>query len=251
MQFYFSGISSKTESNLLQQAGIENALVDPTDLPNVSDWNGKIMLDSGAYRMFKSGKQASIEDFRTMLEGLNPEAFTHVVSLDVIDDPEKTKANWDYLSAAGIKTLPVWHYGDPLEYLEYYLGKTDVVGLGGLVRHIRSKRDQKMSKEEKAEWESYRKGVLAEMLKLCQLYPNRFHFFGLCWIDAVNALYPYLYSADSSLYLEAARYGYVIFINTRTKKLSHAPCKLIPQYAALDRAGRIIESARAICSYLE
>jgi len=58
-KLYFSGVASRREFKLLQQAGVKRIMVDPFDLKNIpADWDGEVLLDSGAYRAFKQPRKA-------------------------------------------------------------------------------------------------------------------------------------------------------------------------------------------------
>ena len=58
-----------------------------------------------------------------------------------------------------------------------------------------------------------------------------------------------LYFSGVADRLDAGRYGHVIFTHTRTGRLSQAPARVIPAYAGLDRAARIVESARNLAAF--
>ncbi len=55
-------------------------------------------------------------------------------NLDIINNAEATWANQQYLEAAGIKPIPVWHFGCDVKWLLMYLEKGyDYIAIGGLV----------------------------------------------------------------------------------------------------------------------
>jgi hypothetical protein len=80
--------------------------------------------------------------------------------------------------------------------------------------------------------------VLDELTELCQQYGKGLHLLGLNWLKAFQRLAPLIRSADTSKWLDGARYGHALFVNSRTGQLSQAPARAIPQYAGLDREGR-------------
>ncbi len=256
-QFFFSGISDIKSYDLLKTNGASHLLVDPYDLANVTIWQGPIALDSGAYRLFKEGrkKETPIELTPAMtaelLRPLNLNRFTFVTTCDVIGNPEKTHRNWRTLMRDyRLATMPVWQWGAPVEHLHEYLGESQLVGLGGTVPLLRNKQAKDFAAEINAKglpvtcetlkqaakaYEAGRRMILEQLGEICARHPGRFHFFGLCWMQAINQLAPYLFSADSSLWLEGARKGLAVFVHAHTGKLAHAPKGAIPETRSLER----------------
>jgi hypothetical protein len=125
----------------------------------------------------------------------------------------------------------VWGYGSCPALLDRYLVESDLVGVGGIAKgHARKD-----------------KSVLAGLTKLADRHPGRFHAFGLNWPLAMSRLDAALASHDSSAWLKAARYGHVVFRNTRTGNLQSAPARVGTRH--LDRRERLIESARALNAF--
>lgn len=243
MHLYFSGIASKQELGFLQEAQIENLLFDPLDFnklfDNISDYkkkylninglNTRIMLDSGAYREFKGKFSIEIDEYKNLAKNHD---FDLRVAKDVIGDPKQTFDNWkNHFSPAKTSTpyMPVWEYGAPEEYLKAYLDDSPIVGIGGLVPKMREKDNQ----------------MLKDLKKLCKQYPGRFHLFGCNWLKAVNHLRDFLYSGDTSKFLDGGRYGHVIFTHAKHGTLSQAPAKFLG-LQDLTRADRCIKSAEAM-----
>ncbi len=55
-------------------------------------------------------------------------------NLDVINNPEKTWENQQFLEAAGLHPIPVYHFGCDLKWLELYLKKGyDYLAIGGMI----------------------------------------------------------------------------------------------------------------------
>lgn len=255
--FYFSGIGEIKSYDLLKINGASHLLVDPHDLANVSTWQGPLALDSGAYRLFKEGmkKGAPLELTPAMtaelLRPLDPNRFTFITTCDVIGNPEKTYRNWRTLMRDyRLTTMPVWQWGAPIEHLREYLSESQLVGLGGTVPLLRNKQakdfaaeitvrgipvTREMLKQAVKSYEASRRAILEQLGEICARYPGRFHFFGLCWMQAINQLTPYLFSADSSLWLEGARKGLAVFVHAQTGKLAHAPKRAIPETRSLER----------------
>lgn len=257
MQFFFSGISDRKNYDLLIANGASHLLVDPYDLPNIEGWQGPAALDSGAYRLFREGKKKGVTLELTpamtaqLLRPLNLNRFTFTTTCDVVGNPEKTRKNWRTLQREyGLATMPVWQWGAPMEHLAEYMGEADIVGLGGTVPFLRNKKEKDIAEElmekgllasEEAvkkglkEYEANRAVILEKLGEICARYPGRFHFFGLCWMQAIDQLSPYLFSGDSSLWLEGASKGLAVFVHTKTGKLSHAPKGALKETKGMSR----------------
>lgn len=229
MKFYFSGVRSPREAALLTQAGITHVLVDPASYTRIAPSPfPNLVLDSGAYAAYKAGQMLTTASYAATLSELPLEVFTWITCNDVIGDPAQTKANWCELNALGYTTIPVWQWGSSLTDLYAYLHRAPLVGIGGLVPHLRDRRNEKLDKAAKAAWDRQRTKTLAALLGIVQQHPQRFHLFGLCWVKAFNALAPYLASADSSLWLNGRKYGLALFIHSKTGKLTLAPKAMLP-----------------------
>ena len=95
-----------------------------------------IMLDSGAFSVFNSGGERTIDidDLCDFIKD-HREKITVPVALDVIDDPtgEKSLRNWDYMrDVRGVDAVPTFHSGEPWEVLRYYCDNTDYICFGGV-----------------------------------------------------------------------------------------------------------------------
>jgi len=225
--FYFSGLSGDTEAEVLKTAGIQHVLVDPTDLARAQGF-AHIALDSGAYRAFKKGNALDIPSY---LQLATSDVFDFFVAPDVIGDPESSHDNWEAHKCPGM--IPVWQWGGDEGLLSTYLEESTIVGIGGLVQLMRDK-DEKM---------------LKKLTQLCERHPGRIHLFGANWLKAINTLKALVYSMDTSKFLDAARYGHLIFIHEKTGKLHQAPAKVLGR-GDLSRKERLILSARAMNDYM-
>lgn len=258
MRFYFSGISSAAEVDLLQAAGAANILVDHHQAPLVAGWEEvEKVKDSGAYAAFARG--VPMPPWAEYIA--DADSYTWLAAPDVIGSEAASIAAWEQVRGTVANVAPVWHWGGAEELgegahralLERYAGEAaPVVCLGGLVPFLRSRRNEKLSPEQRKAWNAQRKATLKRLVPVCRAYPGRFHALGLCWVPAIVELADYLASGDSSLWLRApARYGDLLFTNTKTGKLSQAPARVLPEARGWDRPRRCIESARALQSYLQ
>lgn len=257
MKFYFSGISSSAEVAMLQAAGATHILVDPSQAPLVAGWESvEKVKDSGAYAATRGTLMPPWADYIS-----DAASYTWLAAPDTIGDETATVATWEQVRGTVPNLAPVWHWGGADELgeaahralLESYLrDDPPIVCIGGLVPYLRSRRNEKLSPAARKAWNAERKATLKRLVPLCRANPGRFHIFGLCWVPAIVELAEYLGSGDSSLWLRApARYGDVLFVNTRSGKLSQAPAGVLPEARNWERPRRCIESARALQRYLQ
>lgn len=83
-------------------------------------------LDSGAFSAWSSGK---VIDMDALMEECRNPMWHECVSLDVVHDPQKSLENALKMQAAGCKSYPVFHVGEPMEYLDEYVRCFPKVGL--------------------------------------------------------------------------------------------------------------------------
>ncbi|MEP0873887.1 hypothetical protein NDA01_29705 [Trichocoleus desertorum AS-A10] len=240
-KFYFSGVASKDEQLMLEQAGITNILVDPIDLKHVLDWGGSLALDSGEYRRFRHQLAEVVDIEEYLFKIARSRSIDWMAAPDLFAEPLWTLARWNQIKHWDVPNLvPVWSWDAPLSILHQYLDEAPWVGIGGCVpwMHLQGKENLKAKREN-----------LATLKSLCQQHPNRFHLFGLCWEEAIEVLTPYLHSADSSHWLCGARKGQVIFMNSRTGRLGKAPAKALPFAKDWSREQRCIENAKVLAQF--
>ena len=103
-----------------------------------------LFLDSGAYSALTQQTTIDIKDYIAFIKE-HKKYIDLYANLDVIaeanNDPLKAKAdaaqatlkNQKIMEKAGLNPLPVFHYGEPFDYLEKYLAKYPYIAIGGLV----------------------------------------------------------------------------------------------------------------------
>jgi hypothetical protein len=228
MQFYFSGISNHSAYKLLEAAGVQHLMADPFDQKHIPAMRDHLALDSGAYRAFKRGLSLDLEEYLAFVRSHGP--FDFAVSLDKIGDHQVTRGNWERLrrlrSDDDPQFTPVFQWGGERDDLKRYLDEAPVVGIGGLATLMRNKHEQ----------------MLGQLGELCSIYQNRFHIFGINWLKAIIELESLIVSGDTSKWLDGARYSHLIFIHTKTGRLSQAPTKALK--LNLTREQRCVQSAR-------
>lgn len=93
----------------------------------------ELFIDSGAYSAWSQGKEIDINEYIKFIK--EHEALIDVyANLDVIGDAEATWHNQMIMEKAGLKPLPVYHYGEDEKWLKRILAKGyDYISLGGMV----------------------------------------------------------------------------------------------------------------------
>lgn len=244
MKFYFSGISDPDTFAMLEAARVQNILVDHQQIRNLPEQQKIGILDSGAFRHFRASSQISLNQYRLTVKNCLERA-EFIVAPDVINDPQQSFLNWLAVKDTPVlksKLFPVWQWNAPFEYLQKYLDNAPVVGIGGLAQIFRND----TTPEECA----LREETLELLLYLCQKFPQRFHIFGLNYLTGIQQLGPFAYSADSSVWLRGARYGYLIFQHSKTKNLTQAPARNLPFSRHFNREQRCIANAKNIENFL-
>jgi hypothetical protein len=166
------------------------------------------ILDNGAYALHKQGMEqtpaAWLLGVQRALQSWNADDIEFIVGPDVVGDPDASHKMWlstfnardDLIVEYNVDTIPVWQWGGSWKVLGNYLDLSRVVGIGGCVQWMRDQNHENLER-------------LVEML---EADPGRYHIFGLNWIRAINEVAPYAYSADSSKWIDAARYGHKLHI---------------------------------------
>lgn len=103
-------------------------------LPKPAPGHIPLMIDSGAFSVWKSGAVIDLDEYIGFcLKLLARDPRTVVVNLDVIGDGKASYQNWKIMREAGVPAMPIYHPGSDVSWLHRYLNHTDHVGLGGLV----------------------------------------------------------------------------------------------------------------------
>lgn len=136
---------------------------------------GRTKLDSGAFSAWRSGKKIDIDALIT--ESKKP-YWHESVGLDVIGDAEGTKRQSMYMKAQGSPSYPVFHFGEPWDYLDFYCANFPKVGLSC---RFGEPTDQSTRWVEQC---------------FARRWPHKFHSFG--WTSDKVLLRVPFHSADSS-----------------------------------------------------
>ena len=168
----------------------------------IKDDGVKVFLDSGAFSAFTKGVEVDLPAYcdyihRNMdiIEVVDGALCASV--LDGIGDPLKTYENQKAMEKLGVKPLPCFHYGEPEEYLEYYINNYSYITLGGMVPISTPQLRHWLDRL----WERYlTDGSGRPRIKV--------HGFGLTVVELMKR-YPW-YSVDSSSWVQIAANGNIL-----------------------------------------
>ncbi len=185
------------------------------------------LLDSGAFTAWSVGQSVNLPEYAEVavkMQQKMPQTWT--VNLDVIPGEAGRTAsqaeieagmvqslqNADYLRARGLRVIEVFHQNEPLAFLDHLLERrADEQSIVGI-----SPRND-VSVAQRAQW---LQGVLAHLVKnLGVPHLPRTHGFAATGLDMLRA-FPF-YSADSSSWLTAHRYGACVGEDGRMGHMRH------------------------------
>lgn len=102
----------------------------------------KLFLDSGAFSAWTQGIEINIQEYIDFIKEYQ-DTLELYANLDIIpkgnsvkdkrEAAQKTLENQYIMEQAGLSPLPVFHVGEPIEYLEHYVKNYDYIALGGMV----------------------------------------------------------------------------------------------------------------------
>jgi len=133
------------------------------------------------------------EDYMAFLK-VHGKRLVYCVALDVIGNPERTWELYQEMRRQGLDVLPVVHFGENMKYLKRYMGETDYIGVGGLVKAGSGSGGQKFQRDV---WKTISDEKGRPLVKI--------HAFGMASISRLM-MYPY-YSVDSTTAFTWSRYG--------------------------------------------
>jgi hypothetical protein len=157
-------------------------------------------LDSGAFSAWSIGKPIDIQEYISFVQD-NQHLLDVYANLDIIGDMRGTMVNQRLMEDAGLRPLPVVHYGTDQGIVREVAHEHSYFAIGGLVGRSQS-----------------------EILRYCRLVFDtsfsvrsdaRIHGFGLTNPILVDQL-P-LYSADSTTWLLASKFGNLSLYNPVTR----------------------------------
>jgi hypothetical protein len=162
-----------------------------------------LFLDSGAFSAWTQGITIDINEYIDFIKQ-HQDIIQVYANLDVIaeksgiankkESAEKTLKNQKIMEEAGLNPLPVFHIGEPLKYLQYYIKNYKYIALGGMVG---------ISKTTLISWLDT---CFSQYICNSSGIPNiKIHGFGLTSL-LLMLRYPW-YSVDSTSWVIAGRLG--------------------------------------------
>ena len=158
----------------------------------------RLMLDSGAYTALHQGITIDLDAYCRFIEKNRSRLWCYV-SLDDIESPEKSAENFQIMKARGLAPMPVFHAGEPLQWLKKMIdGGERYIGVS------LSAFEDKLSKEAQAK----QKRLLNEAFNILSRHQDiRVHAFGIMNPKLLQPYRKWWYSADSSSWVKVAKYG--------------------------------------------
>ena len=99
----------------------------------LSDPRTEILLDSGAFTAFNSGKEILLSDYMDFVGRWGHKLFGYM-ALDKLQDPVQTDKNLEIMLKAGLTPIPIHVYGDSKERMDWLFEQSRWVACGGLRR---------------------------------------------------------------------------------------------------------------------
>jgi hypothetical protein len=137
-KIYFAGISCIKRTKVLLDSGFKYFMCSYANKPSrnvinlIKSYEGtELMLDSGAFTVWKQGETIDIYQYINFIKNNDIDVY---FNLDVIGDVEGTKKNQKIMGDNGLNPIPVFHYGEPFEYLDWLVKQGyEYIGLRGTV----------------------------------------------------------------------------------------------------------------------
>lgn len=149
-----------------------------------------MFADSGGFSAASCGAIVDVDEYAVWLDA-NRAHVDIACTLDVIGDADATWANTRRLEDHGHRVLPVFHTGEPWEWLERYCESYRYVGVGGMVPYS-------MQPAKVMRW-------LIRCFEIADRHGTVIHGLGQTNLLTIAAL-PF-YSVDSSSWVAAERFG--------------------------------------------
>lgn len=162
----------------------------------------ELFLDSGAFSAWTKGVSIDIHDYIEFIKQ-HEQHLTLYANLDVIGEkgrrPNRDTAatsleNLRIMEKAGLRPLPVFHIGEPFEYLQHYIDNYDYIAIGGAVGESTGNLLTALTT------------IFANYICDSKGYPKvKVHAFGITSL-AIMLRFPW-YSVDSTTWVMTSRMG--------------------------------------------
>lgn len=122
----------------------------------IESMDTRLLIDSGAFTVWKQGKEIKLDDYCAFLKDLPVKPWRYF-SLDVVGDPVKTMRNYLTMKDKGFNPVPIFTRGANLKDFIKYTETSDVVGVGGIAGTSKALNfvewlHQEMPNETKVHW---------------------------------------------------------------------------------------------------
>jgi hypothetical protein len=147
----------------------------------------RLMVDSGAFTAFNSGKAIRLDDYCAFLDSISSLKPFKAVQLDVVGEPSKTLGNLSEMARRGYNVMPVFTRNELLSNMDKYYEFSDYICAAGFNTH-----DKKLE---------YAKAVMRHAKG------RKVHLLALVTTDSIKKLAPE--SMDSSTWSVCRRFGLI------------------------------------------
>jgi hypothetical protein len=169
------------------------ALNKTTDFAEVKEAQGPeqmLMIDSGAFTAFQTGKPIKLEDYAAFLRHWEG-CYDYAITLDVIGDPKATARNLRKLHDMGLPVLPVYTASAPLSELTALAKDHKYICYGGIVKATKHPELQVPA--------------INRVIKEAARHGAKIHTLGQTKREMLHTCRPY--SCDSSWVAQSGRYN--------------------------------------------
>lgn len=200
----------------------------------------RLFVDSGAFSAMTCGVGVDLEAYMKWLKE-NLSVITVYANLDIIGDPVKTYEYQKEMERNGLRPLPVFHTGEPMEWLERYISEGyDYICLGGMVPYS-------SDRKRLVKW-------ISQCFETAEKSGKdiKFHGFGMTNFDFMKS-YPWA-SVDSSTWSTSFRFGQVHLFDDKMGRfyaVKFRDLKKSYKYAAIVRSYGFSPNDIAIGSEIE
>lgn len=152
----------------------------------------EFFADSGAFSAWSQGKKVDIGEYAEWLQRWK-HRITAYANLDVKRDMAQSRKNQAYLEGRGLSPIPVYHGGEPWEFLEELCRGYDYVAIGGSAGE-KIQRDRALQ----IWW-------AAKIFSIAQAHGTRLHGFGMLRWHLIQRFD--WYSLDATTWTNGTKYA--------------------------------------------
>lgn len=121
-------------SALVSFAFIGSSFIPAKDVDRLCASCSRVVLDSGAFSAWTKGRPIDLDAYLDHIQA-HGARYAWIAALDEIGDADGSLRNWQTMLdrlpvELAAKVVPVFHEGEPLEALDEYVSRSQLVGLG-------------------------------------------------------------------------------------------------------------------------